>query len=143
VPCAAPPKGASAKVRSVRPLAGFLERPWFDALYFRGTRHGQPTSRDNQSSGARPSLPAPLSAAEWDMVVEALTLTPRQASIVALILRGRRDKQIAAELEIRLPTVRSHLRHLFALLGVADRVELVLRVFRRSARERMNGIVIF
>jgi DNA-binding NarL/FixJ family response regulator len=66
---------------------------------------------------------------EWRTIAEELRLSPRQAEVVGLVLRGMRDKQIAAELGLSLPTVRMHLRHVFGRLGVADRMELALRVF--------------
>jgi len=62
-------------------------------------------------------------------VVETLQLAPQQARIVELILRGLRDKQIAAELGLGVPTVRTYLKRVFVRVGVQDRVELVLRVF--------------
>ncbi len=74
-------------------------------------------------------LTLPLDSASWMAVVETLQLAPQQARIVELILRGLRDKQIAAELGLGVPTVRTYLKRVFVRVGVQDRVELVLRVF--------------
>ncbi len=71
----------------------------------------------------------PLSRNQWIRAVEALALSPQQARIVSLILQGKRDKQIAAAMGVRIATVRTHLGRLFARIGVADRVELLLMVF--------------
>lgn len=65
----------------------------------------------------------------WRVLKARLKLSLRQEEIVGLILRGCSDKQIAAQLDLRVPTVRTHLSRLFLRLGVRDRVELILRVF--------------
>jgi len=83
-----------------------------------------------------------FSETEWSELVHDLALSPRQADIVKLLLSGLSDKQIARQLHIRVPTVRTHLSRLFVKLGVQDRNELILYVFgsfRRNLRE--NGCV--
>lgn len=76
------------------------------------------------------TLPYPVvSPEEWVQLVQSLGLSPRQVDIVRHLLRGESDKQIAAELEISVPTVRTHLRRLFQKFGIGDRVELVLYIF--------------
>jgi len=74
-------------------------------------------------------VPRLLDAEECDRAARALDLPPQQARIVSLILQGKRDKQIAAAMGLQRPTVRTHLARIFSRLGVADRMELVLRVF--------------
>ena len=71
-----------------------------------------------------------ISAQEWSQLQHHLDLSPRQAEIVMQIMHGRSDKQIAHELDIALPTVRTHLGRLFQKYDLNDRVELVLHVFR-------------
>lgn len=73
----------------------------------------------------------------WQCVVETLALSPQQARIVELVLRGNRDKQIAATMELSVPTVRTHFARIFDRLGVADRVELILCVF--ATAHALNG----
>ena len=76
-----------------------------------------------------PSVPTKLlTKPEWRAVIVALELSPRHASIIGLILQGKRDKQIAADLGMSIWTVRTHLSRLFQRLEVADRMELVLLV---------------
>lgn len=76
------------------------------------------------------SLPAsPFTASEWNELVAQLELTPQQAKIVDLIMRGLKDKQIATVLECSFSTVRSHLDRIFSRLHIDDRVELILRVY--------------
>lgn len=67
-------------------------------------------------------------AFDWLPALAALGLSRQQQRVVALILDGKGDKQIAAALGISFHTVRTHLKRIFARLGVGDRVELVLRV---------------
>lgn len=66
---------------------------------------------------------------EWKQIVDQLRLSPQQARIVRRILQGMGDKQIAADLGIGIPTVRTHLTRLYVRLGVVDRVQLILHVF--------------
>jgi DNA-binding CsgD family transcriptional regulator len=77
----------------------------------------------------RVAAPDALGEGQWERVVALLGLSPQQARIVALILEGKPDKQIAREMGVRVPTVRTYLTRIFQRTGAADRVELVLRVF--------------
>ena len=71
-----------------------------------------------------------VSEEEWSDVQNHLDLSPRQGQIVREILHAKSDKQIARELDISLPTVRTHLGRLFHKYELNDRVELILYVFR-------------
>jgi DNA-binding NarL/FixJ family response regulator len=77
-----------------------------------------------------PDLPLP--AEKWRQLVETLELPPQQIRIVELILRCHSDKQIAAALGLRVPTVRTYLHRIFERLGVDDRLGLVLHLFALS-----------
>ena len=52
-------------------------------------------------------------------------LTPRERSVLELIVEGRRNLEIAAALEISERTVKFHVTGLFAKLGVSSRTQLV------------------
>ncbi len=67
----------------------------------------------------------------WVRITEELRLPPRQKEITGLLLMGQSDKQIAESIGIALPTVRTHMRRLFAKLGVQDRAEVTAHVLRR------------
>jgi DNA-binding NarL/FixJ family response regulator len=71
-----------------------------------------------------------FSDVEWEALSRNLQLTDRQAQIVLLILEGRCDKQIAGEVAITVPTVRSHLKGIFHKLKVQTRQGLILKIFR-------------
>jgi DNA-binding CsgD family transcriptional regulator len=63
----------------------------------------------------------PVSAAEF--------LTPRELQIVALVADGKVNKQIADVLRISEWTVSTHLRRIFAKLGVDTRAAMVSRCY--------------
>jgi DNA-binding CsgD family transcriptional regulator len=60
------------------------------------------------------------------------TLTPRESEIAGMIGAGLSDKAIAAVLEISRYTVSTHLRRMYAKLGVASRAALVAKVLVRG-----------
>ncbi len=70
-----------------------------------------------------------MADATWRRVAKELGLSPQQRRIVELLLRAQRDKAIAATLGLSVPTVRTYMGRIFDRVGVADRMELVLRVF--------------
>lgn len=70
-----------------------------------------------------------FSNAEWSEIRRLCALTPRQGQIVKGICSGKSDKQIANELNIGIPTVRTHLTRLFFRLGLNDRSQMIVHVF--------------
>jgi DNA-binding CsgD family transcriptional regulator len=77
-----------------------------------------------------PDLPLP--ADRWARLAASLSLPPQQLRIVELILRNQSDKEIAAALNLKAPTVRSYLNRIFERVGVRSRMELVLMLFAMS-----------
>lgn len=59
-------------------------------------------------------------------------LTPREVEVIERVANGRRNKEIADELGIRLDTVEVHLRNIFAKLGVKERITAVKIAQRRG-----------
>lgn len=80
------------------------------------------------SIGTYPKLPT-LDDDLWAEVIRALQLSPQQVKVTSHVLRGLCDKQIASELQISEPTVRTHLGRIFQRNGLRDRGELILRIF--------------
>jgi DNA-binding NarL/FixJ family response regulator len=72
-----------------------------------------------------------FSAQEWSELKQELLLSPRQAEVAERILLGYSDKQIARELEMSVPTVRTHLCRLFSRLDVEDRCGLIVHMYAR------------
>ena len=62
----------------------------------------------------------------WD------ALTPAERSVVALVVEGRTNAQIGERLYISRHTVDSHLRHVFAKVGVKSRAELAAMASART-----------
>jgi NarL family two-component system response regulator LiaR len=57
-------------------------------------------------------------------------LTPREREVLELIGRGLSNKLIARELEISEKTVKTHVGHVLAKLGVSDRTQAALHAVR-------------
>ena len=66
---------------------------------------------------------------EWGTLHTEFDLPPRQREVIEHLFRGHSDKQIADHIGVALPTVRSHLRRIYARFDVQDRTELVLKIF--------------
>jgi DNA-binding NarL/FixJ family response regulator len=58
-------------------------------------------------------------------------LTPRETQIARLVADGFVNKEIATKLEISEWTVSTHMRRIFAKLGVETRAAMVLKCFGR------------
>jgi two-component system nitrate/nitrite response regulator NarL len=63
---------------------------------------------------------------------EVVSLTPRERSVVTLLVDGRSNDEIATALEITTRTVEAHLARLFERVGVASRTELATRALREG-----------
>ena len=59
-------------------------------------------------------------------------LTRREREVLELIVKGRSNKRIAFELGISEKTVKTHVGHLLAKLGVTDRTQAALLAVRES-----------
>ena len=52
-------------------------------------------------------------------------LTRREKQVLALMAEGKRNDEMASELFISLPTVKTHVYHIYTKLGVANRIKAV------------------
>jgi len=59
-------------------------------------------------------------------------LTPREREVLGLIAGGRSNKRIAFELGISEKTVKTHVGHVLAKLGVTDRTQAAMVALRRG-----------
>jgi DNA-binding CsgD family transcriptional regulator len=71
-----------------------------------------------RARGLRPSSGGPRSSREWP------DLTESEFAVASLVARGATNREVADRLYISPYTVNSHLRHVFAKLGIRSRVEL-------------------
>ncbi len=76
-------------------------------------------------------LPPPIERA-----LEALELSQQERQIVRLILLGRGSTEMMNALRIRLGTLRTHKRHIFAKLGVHKQSQLVAVVLARASESQ-------
>ena len=67
--------------------------------------------------------------------VEASSLTPTELRVVALVATGLTNPQIAERMFIARGTVKVHLGHVFAKLGVSTRAELAGQATKRGLAE--------
>ncbi|WP_261974897.1 LuxR C-terminal-related transcriptional regulator [Curtobacterium sp. B18] len=81
-------------------------------------------------SPAAPPGPGPASSPDAGLRDRFPELTPREADVLERIAEGRSNPQIAAELFLTVPTVKSYVNQVFTKLGVRTRAEAVARVLR-------------
>ncbi|MBV9049614.1 MAG: response regulator transcription factor [Solirubrobacterales bacterium] len=66
------------------------------------------------------------------VLAEPERLTRREREVLELIVKGRANKRIAFELGISEKTVKTHVGHLLAKLGVSDRTQAALLAVREG-----------
>jgi len=71
-----------------------------------------------RARGVRPPASGPRSAPDWP------ELTESEFAVVSLVAQGATNREVAERLYLSPYTVNSHLRHVFAKLGIRSRVEL-------------------
>ncbi|MCR8921616.1 LuxR C-terminal-related transcriptional regulator [Dasania sp. GY-MA-18] len=73
-------------------------------------------------------LPARIS--ERDYIAENYGLTNRELDVLEYALSGADNKTIAKQLDISLPTVRTHLQHIYPKVDVHSTNELISKILR-------------
>jgi DNA-binding CsgD family transcriptional regulator len=63
-------------------------------------------------------------------------LTPTQRAVLLMAARGCRNAEIAAHLGLGYSTVKHHLMEVYKRLGVRNRTEAVVALYRELAGER-------
>jgi two-component system nitrate/nitrite response regulator NarL len=66
---------------------------------------------------------------------DAPALTEREGQVLRLIASGKSVPDIAGELFLGAPTVKTHVQHLYDKLGVSDRAAAVAEAMRRGLIE--------
>ena len=75
------------------------------------------------TDGARRSSPHTNLPATTPASQALQTLTARELQVLAMVATGQTSRSIAAALEIKLPTVKRHLRNIYQKLDVRNRVQ--------------------
>ncbi|KPI00407.1 two component transcriptional regulator, LuxR family [Actinobacteria bacterium OK074] len=73
-----------------------------------------------------------VSAVRTPRAPGAESLSAREREVLALVARGTSNREIARELFISEATVKTHLTHLYAKLGVNDRAAAVATAYERG-----------
>jgi DNA-binding CsgD family transcriptional regulator len=85
-------------------------------------------------AGIAPLVPAlPPGEALWQ-TLSHLHLTDRQGETMAWLAVGASDQEIATQLGVSVRTVHAHLRAIFEILGVENRLAAVLATCRHFTR---------
>jgi DNA-binding NarL/FixJ family response regulator len=63
-------------------------------------------------------------------------LTPREAEVLSLIAEGLTNAEIAERLVVSAATVKSHVNHIFAKIGVRDRAQAVVYAYENGLATR-------
>lgn len=71
-----------------------------------------------------------------ERALEALELSQQERQIVRLIMLGSSSAEIQSALHIRLGTLRTHKRHIFAKLGVHKQSQLVAMVLAKASESQ-------
>ncbi|HEX9370925.1 MAG TPA: response regulator transcription factor, partial [Roseiflexaceae bacterium] len=59
-------------------------------------------------------------------------LTPREREVLKLVVEGQTNREIASKLSLSVGTVKIHVEHIIAKLGVADRTQAAVRAVERG-----------
>jgi DNA-binding CsgD family transcriptional regulator len=106
-----------------RTLVGLIEKMSAGGIVEQGKRGSEDVLIDTEVKGSRYLLmriPQPASS--------RVQLSPREQEIVRMVAKGHSNKIIADVLNISSWTVSTHLRRIFAKLGVGSRAAMVARL---------------
>lgn len=113
-------------------VASFVATGVLVLLVFRETAAAQ----RSQPSGAPPvSLDVETACA---VLADRFELTPREREVFALLARNYRAPYIAEKLVVSQSTVKTHMRNLYAKLGVHSQAELLLLIDREAEGETLS-----
>lgn len=76
------------------------------------------------------SVYQPKRFSERELFSDKYCLTKRELDVLEFAMAGHNNKTIANELNLSLPTVRTHLQHIYDKVGVHSTNELISRLFR-------------
>ncbi len=83
-------------------------------------------------------IEAPRPADLLPIFVESYGLTPREVSVVRLLIRGISINEVASDLHLSRHTVHDHIKVIYHKCGVTSRSELVANLFTQNVVEEGN-----
>ena len=84
-------------------------------------------------SSATAMGPAALESQRDEDATSVEQLTPREQEVLRLVARGQTNSEIALELVVSAGTVKTHVEHIIAKLGVSDRTQAAVRAVGNQA----------
>lgn len=87
------------------------------------------SERNADEAGARPNRSSADAADSPDAHLDHLS--PREAEIAAMIAAGLTNAQIASQLFLALPTVKTHIGRIMEKLGASNRVQVAIAVLEQ------------
>jgi two-component system, NarL family, response regulator len=82
----------------------------------------------------------PFAAARLAERMTAPNLTPREVEVLRLMAVGKSNKEIGSSLDLTEGTVKVHVNHVLAKLGVAGRVEAIMVAVQRGLVHLMGSV---
>lgn len=82
----------------------------------------------------------PIAAARLAERMTAPTLTERELEVLRLMAVGKSNKEIGSSLDVTEGTVKVHVNHILAKLGVAGRVEAIMVAVQRGFVHLMESL---
>ena len=74
----------------------------------------------------------PRAKSDPEEVARELQLSERELDVIRLLCDGRSNREVAQELFIAEPTVKSHIGRIMTKMGVRDRVQVVITAYRKG-----------
>ncbi|RAV12655.1 LuxR C-terminal-related transcriptional regulator [Paenibacillus contaminans] len=100
----------------------FLQRSWADS------------AKDHSHNAAHPLSGIPKEAPPAMFYDSALT--PREKEVLALVMKGMSNLQIAQKLFISAHTVKNHITKIYEKLGVTDRTQAMAKIYATGEQQR-------
>ncbi len=97
----------------------------------KGMPHGALIDALRRVQAGHRYLPRPVEKILESRMPES-ELSPREREVLALIVAGKTNKEIAAELGITKATVKCHVSVIFSRMGVGDRTQAAVAALRRG-----------
>lgn len=85
-------------------------------------------------SGAVAIVITPHRSTELPLVPDHWPLTPAERRVAAMVFNGATNRQISEDLHVSIPTVETHLAHIFDKMGVRRRTGLAALLFQTTGR---------